>query len=73
MRPYEQVVVRGVPIRRVTSARDLGTGAELPFRTRATAEQELLSRDPIGEVFVEVPSERIDPIATVVDLEVSAG
>lgn len=73
MRPYEQVVVRGLPIRRVTSARDLGTGAELPFRTRATAEQELLSRDPIGEVFVEVPSERIDPIATVVDLEVSAG
>jgi len=63
MRPYDGVIVRGVPIKRVR--------CELPFRTRATAEQELTNPDPIGEVFIEVPEDRIDPVATVISLEIS--
>lgn len=70
MRPYEQVVVRGLPIRRVESAR--AGGRELAFRGRATAEQELLSRDPVGEVFITVPEDVIDPVATVVELRLNA-
>ncbi len=62
MRPYEGVVVRGLPIKRVR--------CELPIRTRATAEQELTNPDPIGEVFIEVPEDRIDPVATVIELEI---
>ena len=71
MRPYEQVSVRGVPIKRVTSATIGDT--PLPLRGRATAEQELMSRDPIGEVFIEVPDELIDPVATVIALQISNG
>jgi alpha-L-fucosidase len=69
-RPYEDVVVRGVPIRRL-SARHLATGRELAIRTRATAEQELLSSDPVGEAFIEVPSELIEPHATVIELHLA--
>ena len=69
MRPYEQVSVRGVPIKRVTHAR-IGD-VELAVRGRATAEQELMTRDPIGEVFVTVPEDLIDPVATVIELTIS--
>lgn len=63
MRPYEGVVVRGLPIKRVS--------CDLPFRTRATAEQELTNPDPIGEVFIEVAEDLIDPVATVIELVIS--
>jgi alpha-L-fucosidase len=69
MRPYEQVSVRGVPIRRVSSAR-IGS-VDVPWRGRATAAEEIGSRDPVGEVFVAVPPELIDPVATVVELTIS--
>jgi alpha-L-fucosidase len=70
MRPYEQVSVRGLPIKRLASAR-IG-GRDLAFRGRATAEQELLSRDPIGEVLISVPEELIDPVATVIELRLTS-
>ncbi len=69
-RPYEQVVVRGLPIRRVARAAHLATEAELPMVTRATVEQEI-TRDPIGEVVIGLPENLIDPMATVIALEVS--
>jgi len=69
MRPYEQVSVRGVPIKRVTGAK-IGDTA-LRFRGRATAEQELMASDPIGEVFIEVAPDLIDPVATVIELTIS--
>lgn len=69
-RPYEDVVVRGLPVKRV-SAKHLATGRELAVRTRATAEQELISRDPVGEVFIEVPDDLIEPHATVVELTIA--
>lgn len=70
-RPYEHVVVRGLPVRRV-QARHLASGAELATRVRATAEQEISSRDPIGELVIDVPESLIDPVATVIELEISA-
>jgi len=69
-RPYEDVVVRGVPIRRL-SAKHHASGRELAIRTRATAEQELLSSDPVGEAFIEVPDELIEPHATVIELHLA--
>lgn len=69
-RPYEDVVVRGLPVKRV-SAKHFATGRDLKVRVRATAEQELMSRDPIGEVFVELPEQLIDAHATVVELTIA--
>lgn len=69
-RPYEDVVVRGMPVRRV-SARHLSSGRPLDVRTRATAAEEIGSRDPIGEVFIELPEELIEPRATVIELQIA--
>jgi alpha-L-fucosidase len=66
-RPYEDVVVRGVPVKRVR-ARHLASGRELAVRRRATAEQELISQDPIGEVFIELSEDDIDEHATVIEV-----
>jgi hypothetical protein len=60
-----------MPIRRVSAVKDHASGAELAFRTRATAEQELMSRDPIGELIVEVPNDLMDDYATVIELQIS--
>lgn len=69
-RPYEHVVARGLPVRRVT-ARHLASGAELEVRARATAEQEITNPDPVGEVVVTIPADLVDPVATVIELEVA--
>jgi alpha-L-fucosidase len=69
-RPYEDVVVRGLPVKRVT-AKHFTTGTALTVRARATAEQELMSRDPIGELFIRLPEELIEPHATVIELSIS--
>jgi alpha-L-fucosidase len=67
-RPYEQVVIRGVRIRRVEGVRELASGRELEFTTRATAEQELMNSDPVGEVVVRIPDDLLDSMATVLEL-----
>ena len=67
MRPYESVSVRGVPIKRVERVGVLG-GEQLSFTVNATAEQELMGGDPIGEVVVDVPERVLDPVATVLEL-----
>jgi alpha-L-fucosidase len=70
-RPYEQVVVRGMPVKRVT-AKHLASGEPLQVRARATAEQELMSSDPTGEVIIAVPDRLIEPHATVIELQILA-
>ncbi len=67
-RPYEEVTVRGVPVRRVRSVRVLGTGEELAFRTR-TGVLEMLQPDPDGELTIEVPLSVLDDDATVLAVE----
>ncbi|MFM7142683.1 MAG: alpha-L-fucosidase [Alphaproteobacteria bacterium] len=68
MRPYESVVVRGVPIRRVASARELRTGRALEFATRCSVPDRIFNQDPTGEVSIRLPEDAIDPLATVVEL-----
>jgi len=71
-RPYDTVTVRGVPIRRVRAIRELRSGAALPFRTRCTVLDQLLNSDPNGELIITVPEELLDPLATVVEVEMAA-
>ena len=69
MRPYETVTVRGVPIS-VKSVRQLSSGRELKFETRCAILDQLLNADPMGEVTIEVTEEVVDPMATVVAVDV---
>jgi alpha-L-fucosidase len=70
-RPYEEIVVRGVPIRRIDSVRVLGTGASLPF-TVETGVIESFMPDPAGTVRIAITDDELDPVATVVALDVRA-
>ena len=68
-RPYDDITVRGLPVRRVRSATVLGTGAALSFTTR-TGILEQLQADPDGEVTIAVPENQLDPWVTVVALDI---
>ena len=70
-RPYEDVVVRGFPIKRIAAATHLASGDALGWRTRATAEQEITNPDPVGDVLVALPEHLIQPHATTIALDVS--
>jgi alpha-L-fucosidase len=70
MRPYETVSVRGVPIRRVKSVRALADGRELKFTTRCAILDQLLNSDPLGELTIEVAEDALDPLATVLAVEI---
>jgi alpha-L-fucosidase len=71
MRPYETVTVRGVPIRRVRSVRALADGRELAFDTRCAILDQLLNSDPLGELTISVPEDVLDPLATVLAVEIA--
>jgi alpha-L-fucosidase len=71
MRPYDAVTVRGVPIRRVKSVRALGTGAELSHTSRCAVLDQMLNSDPMGELTIEVPESALDPLATVIAVEIA--
>jgi len=70
LRPAEGITVRALPVRRVRSIRVLGTDQPLAFHTRAGVLDQLLE-DPEGEVFIEVPAEVLDPLVTVLMIELS--
>ena len=71
MRPYDTVTVRGVPIKRVRAARVLASGRALQFEKRCSVLDRMFNADPIGEISIRVPEEEIDPLATVVEIEVA--
>jgi alpha-L-fucosidase len=71
MRPYDGVTVRGLPIRRIVGARDLATGRALDLSTRCAILDQLFNADPTGEVTIRVPEDLVDPLATVVELELA--
>ena len=73
MRPYETVTVRGVPIKRVRGVRVFGTGQQLAFSTRCAIIDSWFNKDPLGEVTITVPEDVIDPLATVLALEIAEG
>ncbi len=64
MRPYEEVVVRGVPVNRVIRVGLLEDGRELPYSTR-TSVLDRLNADPMGQLLITVPERDLDPLATV--------
>jgi alpha-L-fucosidase len=68
-RPYDTVTVRGVPVRRVASVRDVATGTELAFRTRVSVVDQILrNTDPVGELQVELSGHVVDDVASVLEL-----
>ncbi len=69
-RPYDTVAVRGVPIKRVRAVRELRTGAALDFTGRCTVVDRLFNPDPTGEVTIRVPESVVDPLATVLAVDV---
>ena len=69
MRPYETVTVRGLPIRRVTGATLLGSGAALTFETR-TGVMAQLEQDPVGEITINVPEDLLDRFASVIAIDI---
>ncbi len=70
MRPYETVTVRGLPVRRVERAVELRSGCELEFSTRTTI-LDRLAPDPDGEVTITVPEDLLDPMATVIAVDLA--
>jgi len=70
-RPYDTVTVRGLPIRRVRAARELRTGTALAVRTRCSVADQLFNADPNGELIVTVPEALLDPLATVIEVELA--
>ncbi len=71
MRPYESVSVRGVPIRRVRSVRELASGRALEHRGRTPILDGMVNPDPLGELTIRVPEDVLDPLATVIELEIA--
>jgi alpha-L-fucosidase len=71
MRPYDSINVRGVPIKRVRAVRALGSGRELSFTSRCSLIDKLLNSDPSGELTIQVPDSSLDPLATVIAVEIT--
>jgi len=70
MRPYDTVTVRGVPVRRVGAVRHVATGTALHYETRCAILDGLFNPDPSGELTIAVPETLVDPLATVVAIDV---
>jgi alpha-L-fucosidase len=68
-RPYDEIAVRGVPVRRVRSARVLGAGDALEHHARCTVIDTMFNANPTGELRIRVPERLLDPLATVVELD----
>ena len=68
MRPYESVTIRGVPVQRVERVTALGWDHPLDYVTR-TSVLDRLNADPVGDLVVTVPEDRLDPVATVLAVD----
>ena len=62
--------MRGVPIKRVRAARELASGRALEFEA-LHGHRPLFNTDPIGELTIRVPESELDPLATVIELEIT--
>lgn len=69
-RPYETITVRGLPIRRVRRVEALGVRAALEWSSRCPVVDQLFNPDPTGEIVVRVPEAVLDPLSTVVAVDV---
>ena len=71
-RPYDTVTVRGLPVDRVERVVHLASGDELAWTTRCSVLDELFNADPHGEVRIEVAEGLIDPLATVLAVDINS-
>lgn len=72
-RPYDEVRLRGVPVKRVRGVREIGGGAALAWKTRCTVVDTLFNANPSGELVIRVPEAVLDPLATVLEVEFEPG
>lgn len=70
-RPYDSVTVRGLPVRRIAGVRHVATGTDLTSRTRCSVLDEMFNFDPLGDVVIDVPDALIDPLATVIAVDLA--
>ncbi len=68
MRPYDSFDVRGLPVRRIRSVRELASGRALAYSARTGIIEGMLP-DPRGTLTVEMPEDLLDDMATVVAIE----
>jgi alpha-L-fucosidase len=68
-RPYDDVTVRGIRIKRLRSVHALSNGDELRFETRCSIIDRMVNPDPLGEATVAVPPSAVDEYATVLALD----
>lgn len=64
MRPYEEVIVRGVPVNRIRRVGLLDHDRDLQYSTRTTV-LDRLNADPMGELLITVPESSLDRYATI--------
>jgi len=58
-------------VRRVTSVRAVASGTELPWQARVDAVNEIFSTDPPGDLVITVPESEIDPLCTVIAVDLT--
>jgi alpha-L-fucosidase len=70
LQPYDLVTVRGIEAARVRAVRHLATGKPLAFEARLTVADRLaMNPRAVGELWIRCPKELVDPLATVIELE----
>lgn len=69
MKPYETISVRGMPIKRIKSVRLVGSEQTLDYTQSCSPIDRLTQSDPSGELIITVPESTIDPLATVISIE----
>lgn len=68
--PGESVVVRGIPVRRVRSVKNLATGQSYEFKHRV-AMHEAGQEDPDGEIIIDTTDGSVDGLIPVLVLDLS--
>ena len=72
MKPYETILVRDMPIRRIRSVKLVGSGQTLDHFSRYyTLFDEMTQTNPNGELIITIPESIIDPLATVIAIELA--
>ena len=67
-RPYEAATLRGMPIDRIGRVYLLGSGHDLEYTVHRRAD--IHDGEPSGEVRILLPDELLDPLATVIAIDV---
>jgi alpha-L-fucosidase len=70
--PYDEIIVRGMPVRRVRGASTLGDGKALPFTAYPYLKDvRVRTADPSGDVRVDLTNVDLDEAGTVIALDLA--